>query len=203
MEPTAEFDRNYAAEQLRRSRHPLRKLVKSLYLNNILNEVSGPTIDFGCGAGQLLTRLPAGSVGLEINPYLVAELRRIGLNVLRYDPDADQFLLRDFPTGHYKTMVIAHVIEHFPDSAQTVRKIWRSCERLGILKIIVIVPGAKGYRADKTHKTFVNQRYLEDQGLLNCEGYAVTKTRYFPINAERFGEVFTYQEFKIVYERVA
>ena len=200
MESTAEFDKNYAVEQLRRSRHPLRRLVRRLYLNNVLNEVSGPTIDFGCGAGQLLARLPAGSVGLEINPYLVAELRRIGLNVLPYDPDADDFSLREFPTDHYKTMVIAHVIEHFPNSAQAVRKIWRTCGRLGILKIIVIVPGAKGYRSDKTHKTFVNQRYLEDQGLLNCEGYAVTKTSYFPINAEGFGEHFTYHEFKIVYE---
>ena len=203
MDSTAEFDKNYAAEQLRRSRHPLRKLVKRLYLNNILSEVSGPTIDFGCGAGQLLARLPAGSVGLEINPYLVEELRRTGLNVVPYDPDADQFSLREFPANHYKTMVIAHVIEHFADSSQAVRKIWRTCARLGIRKIIVIVPGAKGFRSDDTHKTFVNQRYLEDQGLLNCEGYAVTKTGYFPINTEGFGEHFTFHEFKIVYERAA
>jgi len=203
MDSTAEFDRNYAVEQLRRSRHPLRRLVKHLYLKNILNEVSGPTIDFGCGAGQLLAQLPAGSVGLEINAYLVAELRRIGLHVLAYDPDADDLSLRGLPADRYKTMVIAHVIEHFSDSAQAMRKLWRTCGRLGIRKIIVIVPGAKGYRSDRTHKTFVNQRYLEDQGLVNCEGYAVTKTSHFPINAEKFGEIFTYHEFKIVYERLA
>lgn len=203
MNSAAEFDKSYAAEQLRRSRHPLRRLVKRLYISNTLSDVMGPTIDFGCGAGQLLARLPPGSVGLEINPYLVAELRRIGLNVLPYDFVANQFSLRELTTDYYKTMVLAHVLEHFSDSAQVVRKIWRTCARLGIWKIIVIVPGAKGYRSDKTHKTFIDQRYLEDHGLLNCEGYAITKTSYFPINAERFGELLTYHEFKIVYERVA
>src|SRR5258705_7741886 len=129
IDSTAEFDKNYAAEQLRRRRHPLRRLVKRLYLNNILSEVSGPTIDFGCGAGQLLARLPVGSVGLEINPYLVQELRRTGLNVLSYNPEEDQFLLREFQADYYRTMVIAHVIEHFSDSAQTMRRIWSACRR--------------------------------------------------------------------------
>jgi hypothetical protein len=199
----AQFDKSYALEQLRRSRHPLRRLVKGLYLSNILNEVTGPTIDFGCGAGQLLARLPAGSVGLEINPHLVAELSRTGLNVLPYNPEADEFSLRGFQKNQYETMVVSHVIEHFSDCAQTMRRLWRTCGKLGLRKIVVIVPGAKGYGSDNTHKTFVNRRYLEEQGLLNFEGYGVTKTRYFPVNMEWPGQFFIYHEFKIVYERLA
>jgi len=197
-----EFGRGYAVEQLRRSGHLFRGLVKRLYLNNVLNEVVGPTIDFGCGAGQLLARLPAGSVGLDINPYLVAELRRRGLNVLLCDSDADVFSLCQLPTDYYRTMVLSHVLEHFSNSAQAMRKIWRVCARLGVRKIVVVVPGAKGYRSDKTHKTFVNYRYLDDHGLLDCEGYVAIKTSYFPVNVESFGEHFTYHEFQIVYERV-
>ena len=49
-----EFGSAYAAEQLRRSRHPLRRLIKKFYLDRVLGEVGDrPTIDFGCGAGQL------------------------------------------------------------------------------------------------------------------------------------------------------
>ena len=66
-----EFGSAYAVEQLRRSRHPLRRLIKKFYLDRVLRELRGPTIDFGCGAGQLLARLPADSVGLEVNPPLV------------------------------------------------------------------------------------------------------------------------------------
>jgi hypothetical protein len=68
MDSTAEFDKNYAAEQLRRRRHPLRRLVKRHYLNNILSEVRGPTIDFGCGAGQLLARFPPARWGSKSIP---------------------------------------------------------------------------------------------------------------------------------------
>ena len=67
----SEFGSAYANEQLRRSRHPLRRLIKKFYLDRVLRELRGPTIDFGCGAGQLLARLPADSVGLEVNPHLV------------------------------------------------------------------------------------------------------------------------------------
>ena len=45
-----EFDRFYAAEQLRRSRHPLRRFVKGFYLRNILRDVAA--------TGQHLKGLP-------------------------------------------------------------------------------------------------------------------------------------------------
>ena len=80
LQPVGEFDRHYAAEQLRRSRHPIRRFVKGFYLRNILRDVRGSAIDFGCGADQLLERLPPGSAGLEVNKYLIEELRRSGFD---------------------------------------------------------------------------------------------------------------------------
>ena len=47
------FDRSYAAERLRRSRHPLRRLINSFYLRNVLADVRGATIDFGYGGCRL------------------------------------------------------------------------------------------------------------------------------------------------------
>ena len=41
MKGTEQFDKDYAAEQLRRSRHPLRKIIKRFYLDNILRDVRG------------------------------------------------------------------------------------------------------------------------------------------------------------------
>lgn len=86
------FGRDYAQEQLRRSRHPLRRIIKHLYINNILQDVEGPSIDFGCGARQLLTRLTTGSVGPEVNPFLVEVLCQPDLNLRQYNPDQDRFL---------------------------------------------------------------------------------------------------------------
>lgn len=200
MVDTIEYGKDYALQQLRRSHQPLRRVIKYFYLNNILYEVRGPTIDFGCGAGQLLARLPAGSIGLEVNPYLVTELQKRGLNVLLYNPDTDQLSLSLLPQNHYKTLVIAHVLEHFADANLTLQTLLCSCSRLGIQRVILVLPGAKGFRFDKTHKTFIDRRYLEKQRLLCYEGYTVSKISYFPFNIECLGNYFTFHELMVIYD---
>lgn len=202
MANTGEFSRAYAGEQLRRSRHTLRRLIKHFYMENILRDVRGPTVDLGCGAGQLLARLPSGSLGLEVNPFLVEALRKRGLNVALYDPDTDNFALRDLKYDQFSTLVMAHVLEHFANPASVLRKLFHSCARVGIGRLVVVVPGAKGYAFDKTHKSYVNKSFLESRRLLtDCEGYSVTKSIYFPINMESFGNHFTFHELKVVYDQ--
>lgn len=199
MADEGEFNLAYAEEQLRRSRHLIRRLIKNFYMDNILRDVKGRTIDLGCGAGQLLARLPGGSLGLEVNPFLVMALQRKGLHVAQYDPVVDDFALRDLETNHFSTMVMAHVLEHFADPASILRKLFRSCARLGIERLVFVVPGVKGYKSDKTHKVFINRSFLVRQSLIHCEGYSMAKSLYFPIDLEWMGNFLTYQEFKFVY----
>jgi|GEM_PF-566367 len=200
MNNAHEFDRQYAARQLHRSRNILRRSIKYFYINNILRDVRGPTIDFGCGAGQLLSRLPAGSVGLELNPALVAALLSTGLNARQCFFD-ENFLFSDFLAGHYKTFVMSHVLEHFDGAENILRKILRSCQRLEIERVIVVLPCALGYRSDPTHKTFVNRHYLDQHELFACEGYTIKETSYFPINVESAGNYFIFNELKLFYIR--
>lgn len=162
--------------------------------------MKGKTIDFGCGAGQLLARLPEGSIGLEVDPHLVGALREMGLNAQRYDTN-DDFSFIDIAPGHYKTFVMAHVLEHFDDADKVLRRILNSCYRIGIERAIFVVPGSKGYRSDNTHKTFINRHYLSQHGLGNCEGYAIRDTRYFPVDTESAGDYFTYHELTLIYDR--
>jgi SAM-dependent methyltransferase len=197
---TQEFGEDYAAEQMRRSRHSLRKAIKRFYIQNILKHVAGPTIDFGCGAGQLLARLPSGSVGLELNPHLVGALRSEGLNAELYDPE-DKFELAGFPTNFYKTLVMAHVLEHFEDAKGVLRTLLRTCNRIGISHVIIVVPGEVGFASDKTHKTFVNRQYLQTNRLFELEGFVARKVNYFPLNAEVVGKYFIFHELMVVYDR--
>ena len=197
----SEFDQRYAAEQLRRSRHPLRRLVKGYYLRNILRDVRGPGIDFGCGAGQLLERLPEGSIGLEVNPALVQALQARGLNVLRYDPEADGLALAALTENRYSTFVMAHVLEHFADAAASLRILLGSCRRLGVGRVILVVPGWKGYLSDATHKTFVDLAYLEREGLLDCEDYVLQQARYFPVDRAALGKHFVFHELTVVLQQ--
>ena len=168
-----EFGSAYAVEQLRRSRHPLRRLIKKFYLDRVLRELRGPTIDFGCGAGQLLARLPADSVGLEVNPHLVQALQQAGMNARLYDAYSDDFSLSQLEVGRYESFTISHVLEHFDDTAAVMRKLWRACARLGVTTVVAVVPGARGYAYDSTHKTFVTQAWLRQNGLSECEGFVL------------------------------
>ncbi len=198
-----EFDQAYATEQLRRSRHPLRRFVKGFYLRHLLRDVQGPCIDFGCGAGQLLARLPTGSVGLEVNPYLLQALRAAGLRVREARADMQDFQLIGFPKGTYRTLVIAHVLEHLQDPAAALLTLLAACRKLGVERVIVVVPGAKGYAADRTHKTFIDRAWLDAQVPAQCEGFARRLPTYFPGRWEWIGLYFVFHEMQVVFDQVA
>lgn len=200
--PVGEFDRQYAIEQIRRSRHPLRRLIKGFYLRNILRDVSGPTIDFGCGAGQLLAHLSLGSVGLEVNRSLIDNLRSVGLTVFQASATLQDFELLDFDTNKFRTLVIAHVLEHLPDPAQALQVLLTACQRLDIDRVVVVVPSAKGYASDRTHKTFIDQNYLTKKIPLQTGGFAQSSIRYFPGPWAWVGRYFVYHEMKVIYDRV-
>lgn len=199
---TTEYSQGYAIEQIRRSRHPLRRMIKSFYLRNILKNVIGPSIDFACGAGQLLARLPQGSVGVEVNPFLIDELTGRGLSVIHYEPDVDRFSLTNFPENYYSTFIMAHFLEHFSDAAQLLKTLLRSCRRLGVKRIILVLPGLKGFSSDPTHKTFIDHHYLKEQGLFFCEGYKLKELKYFPLDNELFGKYFIFHELIVIFDRV-
>lgn len=196
-----EFDQAYAAEQLRRSRHPARRFVKQFYLRNICRELlAGPCIDFGCGAGQLLERLPLGSAGLEVNPHLIEFLKNNGLTVYQARGELSDFELTEFPANHFRTLVIAHVLEHLPDPIAALNILCSACRRIGIKRIVVVVPGAKGFASDYTHQTFVNRQYLKTH-LTRLDGeFILSKLTYFPGPWEWIGRYFVFHEMMVVFD---
>jgi SAM-dependent methyltransferase len=197
----AQYGRRYAAEQLRRSRHPLRQVLKAFYVNHVLRDVRGPTIDIGCGAGQLLARLPNGSVGLGVNGHLVDPLRAAGLPVTLYDPDQDRFALTGLPVGQFQTVVIIHVLEHLRNADEVLRTLLDTCARLGISRVIAVVPGWRGFQSDETHRTFIDEQYVARHHLARYGGFELTTVRHFPLNVQRFGDYAACQELKLVWDR--
>lgn len=198
-----QFDRDYAATQLQRSRHPLRRIVKGWYLRQVLMRVDGPTIDFGCGAGQLLRRLPAGSVGLEVNPFLIEALRATGLDVRAAGGDLGDFDLPGLAIGRYRSLVISHVLEHLPDPAAALQRLLAACGRLGVQRVVAVVPGAKGYASDPTHRTFIDRRYVQQHLPARSEGFERVSMGYFPGPWEVLGRAYTFHEMILVYRRSA
>jgi len=199
--PEEGFDRLYAEEQIRRSRHPLRRLVKGFYLRETLREVQGPTVDFGCGAGQLLARLPKDSLGLEVNPHLITALHSQGLSVQQSHGTMVDFELRNLPSGRFRSLVIAHVLEHLPDPAAALSVLLASCRRLGIQRVVVIVPGSKGFASDATHRTFIDAAWVKANLPARLGGFSFLPPSYFPGPWAWVGRYFVFHEMKLVFDR--
>lgn len=195
------YDIEYANEQIRRSRHPVRRFIKRFYLNHILKDVIGPTLDLGCGARQLLARLPGNSLGVEVNPVLAEYLSSLNMNALHCNIIEDDFMLSNIPVNKFQTLVLSHVVEHFLDAASAIRNIFASANRIGISRIIIVVPGKIGYESDNTHHTFIDTLFLEKNNLKNVSGYKLDNKSYFPFPFESFGNYFIYQELKLVYNK--
>ncbi|MBT3067043.1 bifunctional 2-polyprenyl-6-hydroxyphenol methylase/3-demethylubiquinol 3-O-methyltransferase UbiG [Rhodoferax sp. U11-2br] len=200
--PAGEFDSRYAIEQIRRSQQPLRRFIKGFYLDNMLKQIDGPTIDFGCGAGQLLKKLPKGSEGLEVNPFLISELKKSGLTVHRANANLQDFELLPFRENFFRTLIIAHVLEHLPDPVAALKILFTACMRIGVRRVVIVLPGAKGFKSDHTHKTYINRAYVRKNIIHHCNGFNQTSLSYFPGPWEFIGEYFVFHEMMVVFDHL-
>lgn len=195
-----QFDQDYTDYQTNRSL--LRKWVRRAYLRSAASQVSGPTLDFGCGVGELLERLPSGSRGLEYNQATVEFCRSKGLPVDAYDGFADDWGLSVLAAGsHFDSMVISHVLEHLDEPMSVLRRLLLASRRLGVQQVLVIVPGQAGFRIDATHRTFVDRAMLAAGEVVHGTGYNLQSAAYFPGNLRSIGDSFPHHELQVLYTR--
>lgn len=191
-----EFDEDYTQYQVRRSR--LRKFVRKLYLRRAASQLPGKTLDFGCGIGELLAVLPEGSQGFEYNKATVAYCRSLDLPVTHYDGFQDDWSLSSLsPAEGLESMVISHVLEHLHEPDLVFRNLLAAANRLGIRRVLVIVPGTAGFRIDPTHRTFVDEAFLMEN--LPAD-WRREDSFHFPFPLARAGDYFPYNElhFRVV-----
>lgn len=180
----------------------LRKFVRGFYLNAAAKQLVGRTLDMGCGLGDLLAILPQGSLGLEYNKIAVERCTANGLAAEWYDSFGDDWCLSSIgKEARFESMVISHVLEHLDKPAETLRKLLASAARLGLRRVLVIVPGAAGFKSDKTHRTFVDRKLLADPMLVDGLPFSLSRHRYFPFNCRILGNWITHHELHVLYER--
>lgn len=195
------FDSRYTEYQVNRS--AFRKLVRRVYLRSASTKLQGAVLDFGCGIGELLSSLPAGSKGLEYNKATAAYCRDMGLDVDWYDGYADDWSLSVIPDGRkFDSMIISHVLEHLDEPMEILRKMMHSASRLGARRILVIVPSRLGFKADSTHRTFIDEHMLTSPDIVGGTGYGVASAAYFPLNLRVIGDLFAYHELQVSYDAI-
>jgi 2-polyprenyl-3-methyl-5-hydroxy-6-metoxy-1,4-benzoquinol methylase len=195
------YDEKYTEYQVNRSK--IRFFIRSFYIKNILRFVIGRSIDFGCGSGDLLKKLPEGSMGTDINQFSINYCRENSLNVIPYIIENDKYQLNIFNEGVYDTIIFSHVLEHIGNAKETIKTLFTSILRLNIKRIIIIVPGIKGFLYDNTHKTYIDFDYIYKNNLEKLCGYEIIYKKYYPFNSKLLSKYFTHNELIMVYDKIS
>jgi len=190
------YNEKYTEYQSKRGM--FRSLIRSIYMSKAASLADGPTIDFGCGIGDLLTRLPDGSCGLEYNPHTVDVARRRGLNVALYDGKLDDWQMSALPENiKFQTMVISHVLEHFENPFEIFTKLINSAEKCSVRRLVIIVPGLAGYKIDDSHRQFIQAN--DFKRFFEClPTWQIKSMQFYPINVKKISELFTHNELQLV-----
>lgn len=140
-------------------------------LQQVLN---GEVLDLGCGLGRFINFRP-GTLGVDINPFNVEYCKNQGHNV--------QLMMGNsipFPDQSFDCILMDNVLEHIERPNIIIKEVVRVLRNQG--KLVVGVPGIKGYAYDPDHKVFYDKNQLSD--LLSGEGFKLESHFYTPIKSE-------------------
>ncbi len=156
----------------------------------------GACLDVGCGRGRNLVALGPGSVGVDHNPFSVAEAVAQGCEAYTTQAFlADPQLARP---GRFDALLAAHLVEHLtPEQAREVIGSYLPFVRPGG-RCVLITPQERGYASDETHVTFTDA--AASAQLAGDLGLVVERSYSFPF-PRAAGRVFRYNEFVVVARR--
>lgn len=150
---------------------------------------SDVVLDFGCGTGGILARLPAAKrIGVEINEAAAKEASTL-LDVVTSS-------ITDVPTGSVDKVISYHALEHVGSPSKVLSEILRVLKPSGELKIFVpcempIV--ARWHRSWSANPEMHLHSWtpLTLGNLLTVLGFEVTNARFFPgSQGGRLGAIF-------------
>lgn len=116
----------------------------------------GRTLDLGCGIGDMLA-YRSNTVGVDINPRTVAFCNTRGVEAHLMSPNE-----LPFRSGEFDSVLMDNVLEHLPEPAPLLTEVRRVLAGKG--RLLIGVPGSKGWDCDPDHKVRYDEGSLVDTG---------------------------------------
>jgi SAM-dependent methyltransferase len=141
----------YFTYLMRRSRlgHIYRR---QLLYPQLIKRLPGLTLDVGCGIGDMLAFHP-NMVGVDINERNVQYCQAIKLDAHMMRPDC-----LPFNDSTFNSVLMDNVMEHIEDPTMLLADIRRVLQPKG--RLLVGVPGLRGWASDSDHKVFYDEEIL-------------------------------------------
>jgi len=165
---------------------------RDIYLNKffyprIYNELgTGPVLDLGFGAGAFLKFLAKKNRaihGIDSNQRFVDQAMKQGFKVA-----VDDITKLNTIETPIKNAVVDNVLEHLSEDQIDMFFETLAAKSDQTLRLIAIVPDAKGYDKDPTHRTFITGDQLRP--ICKKHGFAIKKYFCYPFNSRAIGKVF-------------
>ena len=137
----------------------------------IAKRLRDETLDLGCGIGDMLEYRP-GTIGVDINPRTVNFCRQRGLPAHQMEPDR-----LPFPDASFDSVLMDNVLEHIAEPEPVLAEVRRVLRPGG--RLVVGVPGRRGWDSDPDHKVFYDERSLEQR--LVTAGFALRELFHTPL----------------------
>lgn len=157
-------------------------LYRKYYLYpKLTRKLSGKVLDYGCGIGDFV-QFRANTVGADINSHNVNYCLQQRL---------DARLIEDnhipFANGSFDGVVLDNVLEHIPGNVadSVIEEIKRVLKVGG--KLMVGVPGLKGYNSDPDHKVFYTEGDLTS--LFIRHGFETREVFYMPFACKKLERI--------------
>jgi len=179
-----------------------RRWVRGFYVRRAVKRCIGPTLDFGCGPGVNLAKMPAGSVGLDVNRYAVEHCRGQGLTAHVFEPAIDGMRLGQIEGLGLKTFFCAHVLEHLEDPLFTAKAMCDAAKRTGARRLVFIVPGIAGFKSDTSHRTLIDEAFFKRLEVEVFGRFRIAEISWFPSPLAFVGRFFVYEELMVVFDAV-
>ncbi len=146
----------------------------------ISKRLRGRALDIGCGIGDMLAHRP-DTLGVDINPRTVEYCRSLGLPASQmavdHVPHADQ---------DFDSVLLDNVLEHITDPNTILGEVHRVLRPSG--RLVVGVPGRKGWDSDPDHKVFYDEATL--RATIEVKGFTWEETFFTPMwESEWLGRV--------------
>lgn len=161
-------DREYFKYLTARSRTSL--VLRRFMYRSIIKEFRGKLLDVGCGIGEFLQWYP-NSFGIDTNRFLIRYCKEQGIRCVYGSAKKIPFKQSTFDT-----VLCSHLMEHLSKPVIAIKEAGRVLKKGG--KFIIIVPTEKGYKKDRTHKTFLHEKNLRE--MLKKNGFKIKRMSYYP-----------------------
>lgn len=111
------------------------KRIKDTVSEIAMLNLKGKVLDAACGSGYILSCLPHGTVGIEVNPRHVRAAKKNAPQAKVIKGDIEEIPFKD---SYFDAVCATEIFEHVPDVNPTISELWRVLKNGGTL--IVTVP---------------------------------------------------------------